>query len=96
MGGPDSCAARFVPVGLAELRSKLPALAAGLVAAANLRSYHHVPHPGLLADGEMTPRQVAQLTGVSTGTIHYWINVGYLTARRGQGGGVLASRDNIG
>ena len=56
------------------------------VAAANLRSYHHIPYPGLLEDGELTPRQVAQLTGVSTGTIHYWINAGYLTARRGPAG----------
>ena len=56
------------------------------VAAGNLRSYHHIPYPGLLEDGEMTPRQVAQLIGVSTGTIHYWINAGYLTARRGPAG----------
>jgi predicted site-specific integrase-resolvase len=34
----------------------------------------------------MTPRQVAQILGVSTGTIHYWINAGYLTARRGPAG----------
>jgi MerR family regulatory protein len=53
------------------------------VAAGNLRSYHHIPYPGLLEDGELTPRQVAQLTGVSTSTIHYWINAGYLPARRG-------------
>jgi excisionase family DNA binding protein len=53
------------------------------VAAGNLRAYHHIPYPGLLEDGELTPRQVAQLTGVSTGTVHYWINAGYLTARRG-------------
>ena len=56
------------------------------VAAGNLRSYHHIPYPGLLEAGELTPRQVAQLTGVSTGTIHYWINAGYLTARRGPAG----------
>jgi DNA invertase Pin-like site-specific DNA recombinase len=56
------------------------------VAAGNLRSYHHIPYPGLLEDGEMTPRQVAELTGVSTGTVHYWINAGYLTARRGPAG----------
>ena len=53
------------------------------VAAGNLRAYHHIPYPGLLDDGELTPRQVAQLIGVSTGTVHYWINAGYLTARRG-------------
>jgi hypothetical protein len=56
------------------------------VAAGNLRSYHHIPYPGLLDDGELTPRQVAQITGVSTGTIHYWINAGYLNARRGPAG----------
>ncbi len=56
------------------------------VAAGNLRSYHHIPYPGLLDAGELTPRQVAQLTGVSTGTIHYWINAGYLPARRGPAG----------
>jgi DNA invertase Pin-like site-specific DNA recombinase len=56
------------------------------VAAANLRNYHHIPYPGLLDDGELTPRQVAALIGVSTGTIHYWINTGYLTARRGPAG----------
>jgi DNA invertase Pin-like site-specific DNA recombinase len=56
------------------------------VAAGNLRGYHHIPYPGLLEAGEMTPRQVAQITGVSTGTIHYWINAGYLAARRGPAG----------
>jgi DNA invertase Pin-like site-specific DNA recombinase len=55
-------------------------------AAANLRNYHRIPYPGLLEDGEVTPRQVAGLTGVSTGTVHYWINSGYLTARRGPAG----------
>jgi DNA invertase Pin-like site-specific DNA recombinase len=55
-------------------------------AAANLRNYHHIPYPGLLNDGEMTPRQVAELTGVSAGTVHYWISSGYLTARRGPAG----------
>jgi predicted DNA-binding transcriptional regulator AlpA len=56
------------------------------VAAANLRHYHHIPYPGLLKDGELTPRQVASRLGVSTGTIHYWINTGYLPARRGPAG----------
>ncbi len=56
------------------------------VAAANLRNYHHIPYPGLLEPGELTPRQVAGRTGVSTGTIHYWINTGYLHARRGPAG----------
>jgi hypothetical protein len=56
------------------------------VAAANLRNYHHIPYPGLLGDGELTPRQIAERIGVSTGTIHYWINSGYLHARRGAAG----------
>jgi DNA invertase Pin-like site-specific DNA recombinase len=55
-------------------------------AAGNLRNYHHIPYPGLLGDGELTPRQVAGRIGVSTGTIHYWINSGYLHARRGAAG----------
>ena len=33
--------------------------------------------------GELTPRQVAERIGVSTGTVHYWINAGFLPARRG-------------
>jgi excisionase family DNA binding protein len=56
------------------------------VAAGNLRSYHHIPYPGLLDDGELTPRQVAELVGVSVGTVHYWITSGYLPARRGPAG----------
>src|SRR6266516_4113179 len=39
------------------------------VAAGNLRNYHHIPYPGLLEDGELTPRQIAERIGVSTGTI---------------------------
>lgn len=53
------------------------------VAAANLRHYHRIPYPGLLAEGELTPRQLAERLGVSVGTIHYWINAGFLPARRG-------------
>src|SRR5712691_3920209 len=56
------------------------------VAAGNLRNYHHIPYPGLLEDGELTPRQAAELIGVSTGSVHYWINAGYLAARRGPAG----------
>jgi hypothetical protein len=55
-------------------------------AAANLRNYHRIPYPGLLEDGELTPRQVAEKAGVSTGTVHYWIRSGYLAARRGPAG----------
>lgn len=53
------------------------------VAAGNLRHYHHIAYPGLLGEGELTPRQVADRIGVSVGTIHYWINNGFLHARRG-------------
>jgi excisionase family DNA binding protein len=55
-------------------------------AAGNLRNYHRIPYPGLLEDGELTPRQVAGQVGVSTGTVHYWISSGYLAARRGPAG----------
>jgi DNA invertase Pin-like site-specific DNA recombinase len=55
-------------------------------AAGNLRHYHHIPYPGLLAQGELTPRHVAELVGVSTGTVHYWITTGLLPARRGPAG----------
>ncbi|HEY5989388.1 MAG TPA: hypothetical protein VIV12_23865, partial [Streptosporangiaceae bacterium] len=51
--------------------------------AGNLRHYHHIPYPGLLHHGELTPRQIAEHIGVSTGTIHQWITTGFLPARRG-------------
>lgn len=51
--------------------------------AANLRHYHRIPYPGLLAVGERTPRQIAEHLGVSTGTVHRWITIGVLPARRG-------------
>jgi DNA invertase Pin-like site-specific DNA recombinase len=52
-------------------------------AAGNLRHYHHIPYPGLLHHGELTPRQIAEHIGVSTGTVHQWITIGFLHARRG-------------
>jgi DNA invertase Pin-like site-specific DNA recombinase len=52
-------------------------------AAGNLRHYQHIPYPGLLRDGERTPRQIAEHLGVSVGTVHYWIANGFLPARRG-------------
>lgn len=55
-------------------------------AAANLRNYHRIPYPGLLEDGELTPRQVAGRLGVPAGTVHYWIRNGFLAARRGPAG----------
>jgi DNA invertase Pin-like site-specific DNA recombinase len=54
--------------------------------AGNLRTYHHISFPQLLADGEVTPAQAAQRTGVSVKTVKYWIGRGYLTARRGPAG----------
>lgn len=54
--------------------------------AGNLRRYHHIAFPALLADGELTPAQAAQRTGVSVQTIKYWIGRGYLPARRGPAG----------
>jgi DNA invertase Pin-like site-specific DNA recombinase len=54
--------------------------------AANLRHSHRIGYPDLLADGELTPREVAERVGVSTGTIHYWIATGFLPARRGHAG----------
>ena len=55
-------------------------------AAGNLRNYHRIPYPGLPGEGELTPRQVAGLTGVTMGTVHYWLSSGYLAARRGPAG----------
>jgi hypothetical protein len=55
-------------------------------AAANLRNYHRIPYPGLLEDGELTPWQAAEMAGVSTATVHYWISSGHLAARRGPAG----------
>lgn len=51
-------------------------------AAANLRYYHRIAAPRTLADGELTVAAVAARLGVTTGTIHYWINHGHLPARR--------------
>ena len=52
-------------------------------AAGNLRHYQRIPYPGLLSEGERTPRQIADHLGVSVGTVHYWIANGFLPARRG-------------
>ncbi len=53
------------------------------VSAANLRHYHRIPAARLLADGELTPHQVADRAGVSLTTVHTWIKDGSLPARRG-------------
>jgi hypothetical protein len=52
-------------------------------AASNLRTYHRIPYPRLLNDGELSPSQVAKRIGAPLSTVHYWISAGYLTARRG-------------
>jgi excisionase family DNA binding protein len=52
----------------------------------NLRTYHNISYPALLADGELTTTQAAERTGVSVQTIKYWIDHGYLTAHRGPSG----------
>jgi hypothetical protein len=51
--------------------------------ASNLRQYHKIPSPQPASDGELTIAQAAARTGVSVQTIKYWIDRGYLTARRG-------------
>jgi DNA invertase Pin-like site-specific DNA recombinase len=55
-------------------------------AAGNLRHYQHIPYPGLLGDGERTPRQIAEHLDVSVSTVHYWIANKFLDARRGPAG----------
>ena len=49
----------------------------------NLRTYHKIGYPPPTADGELTVAQAAARLGVSLQTIKYWIDHGYLTARRG-------------
>jgi DNA invertase Pin-like site-specific DNA recombinase len=51
--------------------------------ASNLRRYHNIPFPPPASDGELTIAQAAAQISVSTQTIKYWIDRGYLTARRG-------------
>jgi DNA invertase Pin-like site-specific DNA recombinase len=52
-------------------------------AVASLRHYHDIPRPQLLHDGELTVAEVAKLLGVDNGTVIYWVNRGWLPARRG-------------
>ncbi|MGD0687814.1 MAG: recombinase family protein [Streptosporangiaceae bacterium] len=54
--------------------------------AGNLRTYHHISYPPPVTDGELTTAQAAARLGVSVQTIKYWIDHGYLTARRGPAG----------
>jgi DNA invertase Pin-like site-specific DNA recombinase len=54
--------------------------------AGNLRTYHKIGYPPRTGDGELTVAQAAARLGVSIQTIKYWIDHGYLTARRGPAG----------
>jgi DNA invertase Pin-like site-specific DNA recombinase len=51
-------------------------------AACNLRHAYRIGSPDLLADGELTPRAVADRLGIATGVVHAWLTAGTLTARR--------------
>jgi len=55
-------------------------------AACNLRYAYRIGSPDLLADGELTPRSVAERLGVATGVVHAWLAAGTLTARRSPAG----------
>jgi hypothetical protein len=52
-------------------------------AIASLRHYHHIPRPQLLREGEVTVATVARYLGIDHGAVIYWINRGWLVARRG-------------
>lgn len=51
-------------------------------AACNLRYAHRIGSPDLLADGELTPRAVAERLGVAAAVVHGWLAAGTLAARR--------------
>ena len=57
-----------------------------LDSAGNLRTYYKIGYPPRTADGELTVTQAAARLDVSAQTIKYWIDHGYLTARRGPDG----------
>ena len=57
-----------------------------LDSAGNLRQYYKIGYPPATRDGELTVPQAAARLGVSVQTIKYWIDHGYLTARRGPAG----------
>jgi DNA invertase Pin-like site-specific DNA recombinase len=54
--------------------------------AGNLRRYHGIPFPSPAGAGELTIAQAAGKLSVSVQTIKYWIDRGYLPARRGPAG----------
>jgi len=47
-----------------------------------IRYAHSIPSPELKGPGELTVKEVAEKFNVSTGAIYYWIQRGYLKARR--------------
>lgn len=47
-----------------------------------IRYTHSIPSPELKGPGELTVKEVAERLKVSTGMIYYWIQRGYLKARR--------------
>ncbi len=51
-------------------------------AACNLRYAYRIGSPELLADGELTPRAVAERLDVAAGVVHSWLSAGTLPARR--------------
>ena len=57
-----------------------------LDSAGNLRTYYKIDYPPRAGHGELTVPQAAARLGVSVQTIKYWIDHGYLTARRGPAG----------
>jgi DNA invertase Pin-like site-specific DNA recombinase len=57
-----------------------------LGSAGNLRTYYKIGYPPRAGHGELTVPQAAARLGVSIQTIKYWIDHGYLTARRGPAG----------
>ena len=55
-------------------------------AAGNLRHANRIGSPDLLAEGELTPRAVADRLGIATSVVHAWLTAGTLTARRSPAG----------
>ena len=55
-------------------------------AACNLRYAYRIGSPDLLADGELTPRAVADRLGVRPATVHGWLARGLLAGRRSPAG----------
>lgn len=51
-------------------------------AACNLRYAYRIGSPDLLADGELTPRAVAERLGIAVAVVHGWLSAATLPARR--------------